>query len=135
MTKLDEEVEKKFAQRLNMAVRVWVDVLTDRKRKQEDDDSVIRRRVKDGQRSNVDKAFVKLFDEFYGGGEEGLSGIGEKMEDASGSAREEEFAKSVRIKGLVLEILIRNQVLYVSPSVEVSEEKMDFYIIWRLILI
>ncbi len=44
VAKLDEEVEKKFAQRLSIAIRVWIDVLLDRRKKQEDDDTIIRRR-------------------------------------------------------------------------------------------
>ena len=44
VAKLDEEVEKEFAQRLSIAIRVWIDVLLDRRKKQEDDDTIIRRR-------------------------------------------------------------------------------------------
>lgn len=65
VAKLDEEVEKKFAGRLNAAIRVWVDILSDRKRRQDDDDSVIRRRGKDEKR--VEPAFQALFDEFLVG--------------------------------------------------------------------
>ena len=59
MARLDEEVERKFAGRLNAAIRVWVDVLTDRKRRKDDDDSVIRRHVRDEKRLNVEPILIK----------------------------------------------------------------------------
>jgi len=102
VARLDEEVERKFAGRLNAAIRVWVDVLTDRKRRQDDGDSVIRR-------TNVEPAFAALFEKFLGGVD--------SLE--AGEAQQEQFAKIIKIEKLVLEILIRNQVLYVSPSIEV----------------
>jgi hypothetical protein len=53
VAKLDEEVERKFAQRLSLSIRVWIDVLLDKRKKQEDDDSVIRRRItSDGTNAN-----------------------------------------------------------------------------------
>ena len=115
-----------------MAVRVWVDVLTDRKRRLEDDDSVInRRRNRDEKRVNVEPAFEGLFEAFYGrssdGGLVGMSaGQMSEMGGESGRGPSEEFAKTVKIRQLVLEILIKNQVLYVSPSVEVSDNIIFF---------
>lgn len=133
MAKLDEEVEKKFAQRLNIAVRVWIDVLTDRKRKQDDDDTVIRRRTtgKDGTSScaNVDAAFSEIFDAFYSN-DTGLAGIGGIGESDSAANRNMDMdamfkiAGEPKIKKLILEILIKNQVLYVSPSTEDAREHL-----------
>jgi dynein heavy chain 1 len=42
--KLDEEVEKKFAQRLTIAIKVWVEVLIGKKNDKSDDDTVVIRR-------------------------------------------------------------------------------------------
>jgi len=104
VSRLDEEVERKFAGRLNAAIRVWVDVLTDRKRRQDDEESV-----------NVEPAFAALFEEFLGGVDSLKAGEAQKDD----RQLQEHFAKTIKIKQLVLEILIRNQVLYVSPSIEV----------------
>lgn len=115
VARLDEEVERKFAGRLNAAIRVWVDVLTDRKRRQDDEDSMIRRRGRDEKRANVEPAFAALFEEFLGGVDSLEAGEAQQDE----FQLQEKFAKTIKIKQLVLEILIRNQVLYVSPSIEV----------------
>ncbi len=119
VARLDEEVERKFAGRLNAAIRVWVDVLTDRKRRQDDEDSVIRRRGRDEKRANVEPAFAALFEEFLGGVDSLEAGEAQKDD----RQLQEHFAKTIKIKQLVLEILIRNQVLYVSPSIEVRIAK------------
>lgn len=111
-------------------------MLTDRKRKQDDDDTVIRRRttVKDGSSScaNVDAAFSEIFDAFYGSdtGLTGISGIGESASMDSAASRNMDMdamfkiAGEPKIKKLILEILIKNQVLYVSPSAEDAREHL-----------
>jgi len=94
-------------------------VLTDRKRRQDDEDSVIRRRGRDEKRANVEPAFAALFEEFLGGVDSLEAGEAQKDD----RQLQEHFAKTIKIKQLVLEILIRNQVLYVSPSIEVRTAK------------
>jgi hypothetical protein len=88
---------------------------TDRKRRQDDEDSVIRRRGRDEKRANVEPAFAALFEEFLGGVDRLEAGKAQQ----DGRQLQEQFAKTIKIKQLVLEILIRNQVLHVSPSIEV----------------
>ena len=119
VAKLDEDVEKKFAQRLSVAIRVWVDVLLGRKKKNEDDDTVIRKRQK-----NTDT--VDRYDSLYNNIDDSLSGI-TLMSDAEKDEAEIAALRSggePKIKKIVLEILIKNQVLYVMPSIEDAREHL-----------
>lgn len=136
VAKLDEEVEKKFAHRLNVAIRVWIDVLTDRKKKQEDDDTIIRRRnPKDNNanKSNVDSAFSDIYDTYYQrriNEDTGLSGISQTNDQQISTNNNNEIdaifkvGSEPKIKKLILEILIKNQVLYVCPSIEDAREHL-----------
>ncbi len=89
------------------------DVLTDRKRRQDDEDSVIRRRGRDEKRANVEPAFAALFEEFLGGVDSLKAGEAQKDD----RQLQEHFAKTIKIKKLVLEILIRNQVVRTAENV------------------
>lgn len=64
VSKLDEEIEKKFAQRLSIAIKIWTDVLLDKKNKQDEEGVVVRRR-NDGKSNknigNIESAFLSIY--------------------------------------------------------------------------
>ena len=123
--KLDEEVERKFAQRLSIAIKVWVEVLIDKKDKA-DEDTVVSK--KGGGRNLADKfAELKMSDH-----DDTLSGI-TLMSDGSASGNDKNDAEGEllhkiggqpKIKKIILEILIKNQLLYVLPSIEDAREHL-----------
>lgn len=119
VAKLDEEIEKKFAQRLSIAIRIWIDVLLDKKLREEngdeDDDEppVIRRRKKPDHQTDADR--IRRLDDDVGS----LSSLGD---ESSGGYLDPELVAKMgaqpKIKTMQLELLIRNQLLYISPSIE-----------------
>ncbi len=150
VAKLDEEVEKKFAQRLSLAIRVWIDVLLDRRKKQEDDDTIIRRRKTSENASSNNANFsdsLSMSSAFNI--DDNLSGInflgansssqsidgGHSANKNSGGCSNDlnrdldietvfKIGGEPKIKNITLEILIKNQVLYVSPSIEDAREHL-----------
>lgn len=111
VSKLDEEIERKFAQRLSIAIKVWIDVLMDRKNKQEDDAPIVRRRKADNQTESLGK----------------LLNVEDMLGESSAANEAELLAKmggEPKIKAIILEILIRNQFLYIHPSVEDAREHL-----------
>lgn len=124
VARLDEEIEKKFAQRLSIAIRIWIDVLLDKKLRSEggeddddDDPPIIRRRnlnnKKADHKSDADR--IRRLDDDVGS----LSSLG--GDETNGGIDAELVAKmggQPKIKPIQLELLIRNQLLYISPSIE-----------------
>jgi dynein heavy chain 1 len=140
--KLDEEIEKKFAQRLLIAIKIWVDVLLDRKRSGSPVDSengtggggggVISRRRNNQYNINANFNLVDNFNKFLNF-EDNMSDITmlsnvDSSSQASPTESEaailEKMGGKPRIKPIVLEILIRNQLLYVIPSIEDAREHL-----------
>jgi dynein heavy chain 1, cytosolic len=138
VAKLDEEVEKKFAQRLSIAIRVWIDVLLDRRKKQEDDDTIIRRRrdntsdnTSSSNTNNNNNINGSIFsDSFTNLGTSNLDETQSNQintdnnKDATDIESLFKIGGEPKIKNISLEILIKNQVLYVSPSIEDAREHL-----------
>jgi dynein heavy chain 1, cytosolic len=114
VSRLDEEIEKKFAQRLSRAIKAWIDVLLETRSDGGDDDSIIGiNRIKSQQRNianitndnNENSDFNTMLAELNG--DDNLTSN-----------------HSPKIKKITLEVLIKNQVLYISPSVEDAREHL-----------
>jgi dynein heavy chain 1 len=134
--KLDEEIEKKFAQRLLIAIKIWVDVLLDRKRSGSPVDSesggIISRRRNNQYSINSNFNLVDNFSKFLNF-EDNMSDItmlsnvdssSQSSPTESEAAILEKMGGKPQIKPIVLEILIRNQLLYVMPSIEDAREHL-----------
>ena len=130
VAKLDEDIEKKFAQRLLIAIKIWVDLLLDRKSGTNVDDTdsnvIVRRR--NNHNINLVDNFSRLLNF-----EDNMSDITmlSNVDSTSQVTTTESEAAIIakmggqpQIKAIVLEILIRNQLLYVMPSIEDAREHL-----------
>lgn len=148
VARLDEEIEKKFANRLLIAIKIWVDVLIDRRGSSNvspdaDSDNVIvvRRRNQVGSTSHTG-GLIDQFNKFMSF-EDNMSDITmlsaqsnsdimtQSATTSNTNSDSEAHAAMVarmggqpQIKPIVLEILIRNQLLYVLPSIEDAREHL-----------
>jgi dynein heavy chain 1 len=134
VAKLDEEIERKFAQRLTLAIKIWVDVLLDKKSSADNDNNFVisKRRNNANQQQQNQNDFSKYLLNL----DDNLSDLTPHFDALTLNHQHHHHQQSIEsgevvsssgqpsIKPIVLEILIINQLLYVSPSIEDAREHL-----------